>query len=377
MRHIFLVGVVSMVLWSACDSFKNHEQPGFTINAEITGIADGTPIFLQLVRDGQLTNIDTSEILDSRAIFNGSLESPEMVYLRVGDSRKLINLFGENSAISIRVNIDSLDRAKVTGSTIHNDLLAFKKYLQPVDELSAKLNSDYQIASSMSDEDRMNEIIAEYENLRIEQVNMIKKFVKERPQSYISPFIIRQYLSYDMELPELDELLVELDSVVHDSDDYKALNERVETLKSVAIGMPAVDFALNDTTGNPISISSFRGKYLLIDFWASWCGPCRRENPNVVKLYNDFNDKGFEIIGVSLDEHRNRWINAIIQDGLTWPHVSDLKGWASAAGRLYAINSIPATVLLDREGKIVAKNLRGETLRKKLEELYAAEEQNS
>ena len=112
---------------------------------------------------------------------------------------------------------------------------------------------------------------------------------------------------------------------------------------------------------------------VIVDFWASWCGPCRRENPNVVKLYNDFNDKGFEIIGVSFDEHRDRWIKAIHDDGLTWPHVSDLQGWKSAAGKLYAINSIPATVLLDREGNIVAKNLRGTALREKLEELYAAE----
>jgi peroxiredoxin len=140
--------------------------------------------------------------------------------------------------------------------------------------------------------------------------------------------------------------------------------------------MPAVDFALNDTTGNPIAISSFKGDYLLIDFWASWCGPCRRENPNVVALYNDFKDKGFEIIGVSFDDDGNKWINAIHQDGLIWPHVSDLKGWGSAAGKLYGINSIPATVLLDRDGIIIAKNLRGDALRKKLEELYASENQN-
>jgi peroxiredoxin len=158
--------------------------------------------------------------------------------------------------------------------------------------------------------------------------------------------------------------------------DYVKLSQRVETLKNVAVGETVTDFTLNDPSGNPVALSSFRGKILLIDFWASWCGPCRRENPNVVKLYNDFNDKGFEILGVSFDEDFNRWVGAIEDDQLTWPHVSDLQGWGSAAGKLYGINSIPATVLVDREGTIIAKNLRGEELRKKLEELYAQEDQN-
>jgi peroxiredoxin len=144
----------------------------------------------------------------------------------------------------------------------------------------------------------------------------------------------------------------------------------------VSVGQPAPEFTLNDPDGNPIAISSFRGKYLLIDFWASWCGPCRRENPNVVTVYNDFNDKGFEIIGVSLDRDREKWLGAIESDHLTWPHVSDLQYWDSAAGKLYGINSIPANVLVDRGGIIVARNLHGDDLRKKLQELYAAEEQN-
>lgn len=377
MKNIILVSIIMSILWFGCDVDNEKELSSYTINAEITGIEDGTPIYMQLVEEGKLSNIDTADILESKAVFTGRLANPEMIYLRVGDSRKMINLYGENSDISVRVNIDSLDQAEVTGSSVHDDLMAFKKYMKLFDEQSAKLNQEYKMANARSDTDRSNEILIEYEDLRKEQVNAIKKFVKDRSQSYISPFIIQRYLAYDMDYPELKELLLGLDSAVHDSEDFQSLSERMETLETVAIGKPAVDFALNDTTGNPIAISSFRGKFLLIDFWASWCGPCRKENPNVVKLYNDYNDKGFEIIGVSFDDSRERWVDAIQNDGLTWPHVSDLKGWSSKAGKLYAINSIPATVLLDRNGTIVAKNLRGEELRKKLEELYAAEEQNS
>jgi peroxiredoxin len=205
---------------------------------------------------------------------------------------------------------------------------------------------------------------------------MIYRFLGNKYNSHIAPFIIRKYLVFELEYEGLDSLLNKIDPNVRNSPDYVYLSDRLETIKKVSVGQPAPEFTLNDPDGNPIAISSFRGKYLLIDFWASWCGPCRRENPNVVTVYNDFNDKGFEIIGVSLDRDREKWLGAIESDHLTWPHVSDLQYWDSAAGKLYGINSIPANVLVDRGGIIVARNLHGDDLRKKLQELYAAEEQN-
>lgn len=374
MKKTFLLALVASIIWVACDTTKT---PSYTINAEISGPEDSTLIYLQLVREGEMKPVDSAYLIGSRVNFSGVLEQPEMIYLRIGSSRKAVNVYGENSDMTVKVNVDSLEQAVVAGSSVHDELMEFKAYLAPLDERSAQLNESYREASSNSDTEKMEAIIAEYDALREEQVEMIKQFVASKSGSYISPFIIKRYLSYDMAAEELEETLSSLDTSIYDSKEYISLNERVTTLKSTAIGMPAVDFALNDTTGNPIAISTFQGKYLLIDFWASWCGPCRRENPNVVKLYNDFSDKGFEIIGVSFDDDRDRWIGAIHQDGLTWPHVSDLKGWKSAAGQLYAINSIPATVLLDRKGKIVAKNLRGAELREKLEELYAEEARNS
>lgn len=374
MRKISLFTFAIATLFIACDSSKDKNN--FTINVEIVGIEDATPIYLKLVKDGKLEPMDTASIMASKVSFYGQLVEPEMMYLQIGDTRKMINLFGENGSISVKVHVDSLDKAEVNGSETHDDLMAFKKHLEPIEEKSNQLNEDYRVASANSDTEKMNELRETYEGLRKEQITMIKKFIINNNESFIAPFLIKGYLYYDMEYLELDSLLSELSPDIHSSKDYITLSERVATLKSVSIGMPAVDFALNDTTGNPISISSFQGKILLIDFWASWCRPCRIENPNVVKLYNDYKDKGFEIIGVSFDESRSKWIDAIHQDQLTWPHVSDLKGWSSVAGKLYAVNSIPATVLLDREGNIVAKNLRGDALRKKLEEIYGAEDQN-
>lgn len=376
MRKIFLFTIAIASLLFACDSSKDENNATFTINAEINGVEDATPIYLQLIKDGKLAPIDTAHIMASKVSFIGHLDTPEMMYLQIGDTRKMINLFGENESISVKVHVDSLDKAVVSGSKTHDDLMAFRQYLEPIDEKSNQLNEDYRIASANYDTEKMNELRESYEGIRKEQIAMITKFIVDNNESFIAPFLIKGYLYYEMEYLALDSLLLELSPTIHSSKDYMAIAERVTILKSVAIGMPAVDFALNDTTGNPISISSFQGKILLIDFWASWCGPCRRENPNVVKLYNDYKEKGFEIIGVSFDESRAKWIDAIHQDQLTWPHVSDLKGWSSAAGKLYAVNSIPATVLLDREGNIIAKNLRGDALRKKLEEIYGAEDQN-
>lgn len=364
------------LLFAACESSKKESQSGFTVQTEFTGVTDSVEIFLQIIEDDDYKTIDSAFLSDAKVRFEGTLESPQMVFLKVGDTRKMVNFFGENSNISIEVNIDSLEAAEVTGSAVHDDFMNFKAQMAPIDARSESLNEAYREASMNGDKEKINEIIAESERIHSDQMDMIYRFLDGKNNSFIAPFIIRRYLVYELEYESLDSLLNKLSPSIHASQDYIFLSERAETLKKVAVGQPAVDFALNDPDGNPIAISSFRGKYLLIDFWASWCRPCRVENPNVVKLYEDFNDKGFEIIGVSFDRDRDQWLAAIVDDGLTWPQISDLQYWDCAAGKLYAVSSIPATVLLDREGIIVAKNLRGDALRKKLEELYAVEEQN-
>jgi peroxiredoxin len=173
-----------------------------------------------------------------------------------------------------------------------------------------------------------------------------------------------------MEPDEIEADIKSLDTNVAKIQIIKDMSSRVKELKNVAVGQKAPDFTLNDVNGTPLSLSSkFGSKLLLIDFWASWCHPCRMENPNVVKVYNEFHKKGFDVIGVSLDRSKEDWVKAIADDKLTWTHVSDLKYWDNAAAKLYAVNSIPANFLLDENGVIIAKNLREGDLYNKVKEI--------
>ena len=176
-----------------------------------------------------------------------------------------------------------------------------------------------------------------------------------------------------MEAEEIESMVNALDSTIAAVPQIIILKERVAVMKAVAIGHKAPDFTLNDTNGNPVALSSKIGsKLLLIDFWAAWCRPCRQENPNVVKVYNEFHKIGFDVFGVSLDRKKEDWVKAIADDKLTWTHVSDLQYWSNAAAKMYAVNSIPANFLLDETGTIIGKNLRGEDLYNKVKEILGS-----
>jgi peroxiredoxin len=172
---------------------------------------------------------------------------------------------------------------------------------------------------------------------------------------------------------ELDSLFNSLSPDLKNTETAKIFKNSLEPLKHTAPGTMAPDFTQADVNGVPVKLSSFRGKYVLIDFWASWCGPCREENPNVVRVFNKYKEKNFTIIGVSLDKQSGRtdWLAAIKSDGLNWTQVSDLKFWNNAAAALYYVSSIPANFLVDPNGKIIAKNLRGDDLDAKLKEVLA------
>jgi len=376
MKKILLVALGFTMFLGACNALKKDKNPSYTIDVTVRGVEDATPLFLYVHRDGEMTILDTVNLKDSKAEFTGTVESPEMMYINIGTTNKAINLFVENSKIQVSVHADSLIEAVVTGSSTQNDFVSLRAALEPISQRSNELNQRYQVAMATNDTAAIRQIQIEAKSLQPDQVRAIKTFLLDKGSSFLTPFIIRNYLFDQIDGNELDSMLSKLDTVIYHSPDYKFLAEQLPHMKKVAIGQPAAEIALNDPAGNAVSINSFKGKFLLIDFWAAWCRPCREENPNVVKLYNDYKNKGFEILGVSLDDDRDKWLQAIKDDKLTWSQVSDLRGWESEGAKLYLVNAIPYNVLLNRDGVIIAKNLFGDALRKKLEELLLAEGQN-
>jgi peroxiredoxin len=227
----------------------------------------------------------------------------------------------------------------------------------------------YQKASESNDTAGVRRAEHNYDSIQELLTSFQKDFILKNGKSVVAPYLVMR-MPYMFNLQELENIEKTLDTSLNRSDYVKELKKRVEVLKAVQPGMTAPEFTLNDTAGKPVTLNSFRGKVLLVDFWASWCGPCRHENPNVVKAFNEFKDKGFDVLGVSLDDDKGKWIEAIKKDKLTWTHVSDLKGWQNEVSGLYGVMSIPSNFLINSDGKIIATDLRGDDLRAKLTELF-------
>ncbi|MEQ8426103.1 MAG: TlpA disulfide reductase family protein, partial [Cyclobacteriaceae bacterium] len=234
-----------------------------------------------------------------------------------------------------------------------------------------QLNAEFNVARSSNDMVRMTELQEEYLELHNEGTDKVAALMREQGPSVAvinlltSANILDRDKHFDLYLHVAEELQKEWP-------DYQVAKDfiaNVEKMKVLAVGQPAPEIALPNPEGKVVALSSLRGDYVLVDFWAKWCGPCRQENPNVVRMYQKYKDSGFEVYGVSLDRSREDWLRAIEEDGLTWTHVSDLKYFDSQAAHDYNINSIPFSVLVDPEGIIIAKNLRGKGLEKKLEEV--------
>jgi len=301
----------------------------------------------------------------------GVIEYPDLVQLVALNTPFRTSFYLENSDISISGKLDSLFNAKVSGSKTQDEYNSLIESVRPLNEKYSDLVQQYQTARQINDTAKMSQIETDADVVAKEMSQTQKNFIKNNPSSFVTPSLLKS-LSYELEATEIETLIDAMDTSVSKVPVIQELKTRVATMKSVAIGQKAPDFILNDVNGNPVSLSSKIGsKLLLVDFWAAWCGPCRQENPNVVKVYNEFKNKGFDVYGVSLDKSKDEWVKAIADDKLTWTHVSDLKFWDSDAAKLYAVYSIPSNFLLDETGTIIARNLRGIDLRTKVKELIA------
>ncbi|OQX80119.1 MAG: hypothetical protein B6D64_03780 [Bacteroidetes bacterium 4484_276] len=350
----FLVG--------ACST--NNTQ--FTINGNIDGLPDGL-VKLSNVVDGDRNVVDSTHSSEGVFTMSGTIESPELYFLSFENQRGRVQFFLENGKINVS---GPADNPKIQGSGPQELFEEFSAVLEKNSLHRQEIYEDYKVAQDAGDEETIAEIEEQFNLIEEDEKSYILDFAKTNNTSVVSPYIALRY-NYYFTLAELEEISSLLDASIAGSKYVGKLNQRVEKLNSVREGKLAPVFIQNDTLGNPVSLEDFRGKYLLIDFWASWCGPCRAENPNVVEAYQKFNDKGFDILGVSLDRNKAKWIAAIADDNLTWTHVSDLKYWDNEASKLYGVSSIPANFLLGPDGVIIAKDLRGEALQDKLEGVFS------
>jgi peroxiredoxin len=280
--------------------------------------------------------------------------------------------------ITIDADMENFPASTISGSK-ENDLYngfgeEVGKVRQKIrDQLTVKYGEAFMKKPDTSDA-RYKPMLKDYDSLkvpaRVEELARLKEFISQYPASFSAVYVL-DLNSRGMDLKELDTLYDMLSPVYKDSRNGRHLAATLDGNQVTGVGKIAPDFSQPDTLGRMVKLSDFRGKYVLVDFWASWCGPCRAENPNVVKAYNEYKDKGFTVLGVSLDQpgKRDAWLSAIQHDGLAWTQVSDLKFWNNAVVLLYNISAIPVNLLLDPQGKIVAKNLHGEALRSKLNEV--------
>jgi len=353
---------------ASCSTGKDEYKITGSVSGSDTGM-----IYLQKYDLEKWIDIDSARLDKGNFTFTGKTDLPEMWHLSMNGNQVFLPFFAERSRITVQLFPDSIEKSTIQGSASHDIYRQYVGLTEVIDLKMEEIYKEYKKARDAGDTLEMQRADSLSDVLDNDKKKVLLNFVKANPSTVVSPYLVMRN-SWQFELPDLEDVVSVIDTGINASIYMQVLNKRIDILKSVAVGQTAPDFEMSDTTGNPVKLSSLKGKYLLVDFWASWCSPCRAENPNVVKAFLDYRNKGFDVLGCSFDQNRDKWIKAIKDDKLTWTHVSDLKGWGNAAGKLYGINSIPASVLLDKDQVIIARNLRGEDLMKKLEEVLGPAE---
>lgn len=320
----------------------------YSISGKIDGAADGMQVTLLNAQTGAMEN--SALVKNGSFSLSGNLLSPEIKVLQIANF-STVPVFLDNSPVMYTASVLNPVTGRFTGSPSHDDYNELNQQLFPYMALLSGQDSE----GSTAKLDAMEA--------------MFTNFVQSHPGSYVAPLAILRHYQFFSDVPKLQQFSALLTEDVRKSTYGKMIAATLKETEKIPVGKTITEFSQNDQNGKSISISSFRGKYVLIDFWASWCGPCRRENPNVVKAFNTYKNKDFTVLGVSLDENREKWLGAIAADNLTWSQVSDLKGWGNQVAAMFGIQSIPQNILIDKQGKIVGINLRGAMLDYKLSKL--------
>jgi peroxiredoxin len=373
LKKVVLLFVAALTIL-ACSKVGENE---FIIEGEAKGVKNGTMVFLQKQDSTGIVQVDTVKVAEGKFKFEGKTTEPFLHFIQVKDLKGGVPLVLETGEIAVIVDKDTVGKSKVSG-TYSNERLA--EYAAENDKINKKMAAfqkanmeKYNTARTNNDTVTMNALMKQNDGFRAEFKNLSQTHIDKYPKSYLSLYFLEQFVGQpDTDMVKFTKQFNSLDASLKNTKGAKKIQKKLDAIKATSIGGVAPDFSARNPEGKTVSLKASLGKVTIVDFWASWCKPCREENPNVVALYNEFHPKGLNIIGVSMDSDANAWKEAISKDGLTWTQVANLNPQTDVIAKKYNISNIPATYILDANGKIIAKDLRGAELRAKIASLLGA-----
>ena len=353
--------IILSILLTSCK--KEQATDAYVINGVVKNMPDSTKILLYLYPNIDAI-ADSTIVLNEKFQFKGKLERPRLANLRIIKTRDSRSFWLENTIISITGKKGDFNNSMITGSKTQKEaeLLLSRK---------DSIYEEMRLLGELVNEDNMDSLITINDEMEFTAAKINKKFIEEYPNSYESLFRLERETMKKLGPKETAEIFSQLNKELQESDEGKAISDFIKVNKRPKIGEKFVDFEQNDTKGQPVRLSNIMGKYTLLEFWASWCGPCRAFNPELVEEYNKYQNKGFVILNVSLDTDKEKWLKAIEKDGIHWDNVSDLNGFNNSAALIYGVDAIPENFLIDENGVVIARLLRGEKLKNKLQELFS------
>ena len=381
MKIIIKILIITILFTSCKPEVKTD---GYVINGNAKGVYNGIRVYLKgFDQNNRQVDIDTAIVMNEKFTFNGKVISPEMCFLNINSVNGNLPLIIENSEITIDVDKDDLTASKVFGTKTNEALSTFSTNMKTMIEKRQNIMLALREAAQANDNEKTTALNTELSKLNLEATEFPFEFINNNKDNYYSLILLESMLkNKNADLQKIIDTYQVLDDDLKGSIKGNEILAQLETAKKIIeaqkrteIGKIAPDFSAPTPEGNLLSLNEVKSKITLIDFWAAWCGPCRRENPNLVQIYKKYHDKGLEIIGVSLDgnlrqtDPKAAWVKAIADDNLTWPQISNLNYFNDQIAKMYNISSIPSSFILDAEGKIVAKNLRGAALEEKIAEL--------